>query len=358
MPTEKMTALTLSGPIEKLDEAIRRFVVGRDFHPENAITFLAGMRRLKPVESQEGKYSSCLAEADALMKRLSLKPVKAEFGDYTLEDTEKFLETLRDELRTPEAQQEDSADEETMESPILHALRDIPISVKDLDEMHYIHVRIGCLPESRWPELKQLADIREDIFVMNILQEHGDVYVLAMAVPSAADRLDANLSRLSFVRMKPTATDVPDLPAADILRQTAERIEAVKQQTKQQEEEHKARLAQYGEELISRRAWLVMQATCARAKSYAGYSFGRFYLAGWVPESEAQEFAQEFEENPGFSAVLAAPAEVRDAKPPVRMKEKGPGSILTPLMKMYGLPGYGSLDPRVFMVITYLLFSA
>ena len=80
-------------------------------------------------------------------------------------------------------------------------------------------------------------------------------------------------------------------------------------------------------------------------------------MAGWIPSSQADAFAEEFEAEHGFSCVEAKPQEMKDtASPPIRVRDRGVPAVVTPLMKMYGLPAYGTADPRYFMVVTYTVF--
>lgn len=357
MPSEKMTALTMSGPIDRLDGAVRQFVVERPFHPEDAVSFLSGIRRLKPVEAED-VYSPVLARADSLLGRMGLKPEKVEHPAYELDGVRAFIQSLEEELSALEEQERSlgRAAKEELDDPILHCLKDVPESVRDLGELHYVNARLGRLPEEKWPELRDMTAGRPDEFAADILREDGYVYVLALALPQGTDRLDGNLSRLGFERFRPEVLDGPDCTAAELYAQAERERQEDEQRRAELERRRQAVMEEKGPELLKRRAWLAFEAACVRAKGYAARSVGRFYLTGWTPSDEAEALAAEFEAEPGFSCVTASAREVRGANPPVRMRDKGVGRLLTPLMEMYGTPAYGSVDPRWFMVITYTLF--
>lgn len=356
MPSEKMTALTMSGPLDRLDEAISRFVVGRNFHPEEAISFLAGMRRLKPVPAAD-PWAELLPEADRLLERFGLVPTPADFGEYDLTETGEYLSGVEESLRALDGEEDSLRGSEHGEKdPILHALEFIPESIRDIDKLHYIQARVGRLPEECWADFLATTADRTDEFVLETRREEGVVYLMALALPDAVDRLDANLVRFEFERFRPDHREHPDQTAGEVIAHVEAEKAACAGRLAEIAARREAIRAEAGEEVLRRRAWLKFRSACAQCRNHAGQSHGRFYLAGWVPAAEEESFVAEFEAEPGFSCVASAPKEVKQARPPVRIKDKGIGSLMTPLVKMYGMPAYGTADPRVFMFITYTLF--
>ena len=356
MPSEKMTALTMSGPLERLDDALRGFVMGRAFHPEEAVSFLAGMRRLKPVEIAD-RWGALLPEADRLLAIFGAAPGPTDFAEYDLEETEAFLNGIEDELRALDAEENELLEREHGErDPIIHCLEFVPESLKTMQQLHYVQARVGRLPEEKWPEFLATTEARSDEFAVATRREEGYVYLLALALPESTDRLDANLVRFSFERFRPDHRQHPDSTAAEVIAQVEEEKAAHKDRLAEIAARREAIKAEKGPELLARRAWLKFRSACAQCRAYAGQSHGRFYLAGWVPAADEEAYIEEFEREPGFSCVASAPKEVKQARPPVRIRDGGAGKLLTPLLKMYGMPAYGTADPRVFMVITYTLF--
>lgn len=356
MPSEKMTALAMSGPIERLDEAISRFVMGRDFHPEEAIPFLAGMRRLKPVEIED-PWEERLPRADKLLAEFDLKPEYVPFEEYDLESTDSFMDSFAVELNAlDEEEQAIQARAHGEMDPLLYALEKVPVSLRDVDRLRYVQARVGRMPEEKWPEFLATTDSRNDEFAMETRREEGYVYLLALALPDATDRLDGNLVRFEFERFRPSRGDQPDVTAAAVIAHVDEEMQADQARLAEIAARREVLREEDGQELLRRRAWLKFRSACAQYRAYAGRSHGRFYLAGWIPARDEESFVAEFEAEPGFSCVASAPNEVKNAKPPVRIREGGIRSVLTPLVKMYGMPAYGSVDPRVFMFFSYTLF--
>ncbi len=357
MQGDKLTALTISGPIGQLDDAVRRFVVDRPFHPEEAAPFLAGVRSLRRVEAED-PYTPLLARADALLASFGQTAAYAEHPAYELSDTEAYLDRLQSELdslrETPAALERPGL---TAEDPIVQLLRNVPESLKALAELKYAHVRLGTVPEDRWEALAAFAAERRDVFAAELQRAHGEVYLLALALPEELDEIDGNLSRLDFKRIRfPADREIPDCTAAELIARSETAAERQKAQEAERASRQEALAQRESAELLRRRAWLAYEAACVRAKGFAGQNAARFYLVGWTPEEEAETVKAECASLRGYSCVAASPREVKNTQPPVRIEDKGARAILSPLMKMYGLPAYGTADPRLFMVITYTVF--
>ena len=356
MPSEKMTALAMSGPLERLDEAIERFVMGRDFHPEEAISFLAGMRRLKPVEMDD-PYELRLPRADKLLAEFGYKPEYIPFEAYDLEGTDAFMDSFAGELMALDEEEQAILDRAHGEmDPILYTLEPVPVSLQDVDELKYLQARVGRMPEEKWPVFLETTKSRKDEFALETRREEGFVYLLALALPEATDRLDANLTRFEFDRFRPDRERHPDLTAAEVIAQVEEEKKADQLRLREIERRRKVLMEEDGQELLRRRAWLKFRSACAQYRAYAGQSHSRFYLAGWIPAKDEAAFVAEFEAEDGFSCVASAPEEVKNTRPPVRIRKGGIASVMAPFVKMYGMPAYGTADPRVFMFITYTVF--
>lgn len=351
MSNEKMTELTLSGPIERLDEAVRRFVVDKPFHPEDTMEFLSGVRRLRRIDS-ETVYAPLLERADALLARMGLEPAFAEYGAYDAEGTAAYFDELSGRLAEPEETETAAPADERL----VHLLRSVPESLRELYELRYVHCRVGCLEQDKWPELEAFASARTDVFAMRLSPEEEDTGILVMALPSALDELDGNLSRLGFEWVRPTAgQSFPDCTAEQLLAREEVEKTAADERLREKTEARGKLIETEGRELLRRRSWLAYEVACERAKGFAARNSGRFYIAGWAAEKDAQTIKKTCETD-GFSCVVSKPAEIRNARPPVKIREGGIRSVLSPLMKMYGLPAYGTADPRIFMVITYTIF--
>ncbi len=360
MAAEKMYSLAMSGPAERVDEVIRRFIIDGPLHMEDAVTTLARIRRLDRLE-EDDPCAGALTQADRLLHVLGLEAAYEPFeeSDFTLDDTLEYLQRLEDKLHQMDLEQERLEQEvqKQLTDPMLLCLRNVNESMKDLNELRYVHIRVGRLPEKNWPDCLAEIAARTDEFVLELEREHGWVYILSLAVQSSIDRLEASLVRLGFERFRPAEGEAfSDSTAAGILARAEEQDRQCKARAEEIRQERASMGQTWGPELLRRRSWLKYESVCAQTKAKVGFRFGRFYMSAWIPAGQSDEFVRRFEAESGFSCVVASPEQVKHSKPPIRVSEKGPGAIMSPLVRMYGLPAYGTVDPKLFMVITYTLF--
>ncbi len=95
MSVEKMVLATLSGPQDKVDEAIADYVIDRPIHPVSALETLGEKYKLIPFDTQNA-YASLLQRTRELMKRMDLEPAYAPFQDrqFTSQTAEETLDRI------------------------------------------------------------------------------------------------------------------------------------------------------------------------------------------------------------------------------------------------------------------------
>ena len=91
MATEKMLRAVVSGPADRLDEAIRGLVLGMEFHPMPASEVFGRGELVTPTG--EDPYRPALSSVLALLTKLGIKPAFGEFEGrgYDLEGCEKYI---------------------------------------------------------------------------------------------------------------------------------------------------------------------------------------------------------------------------------------------------------------------------
>ena len=144
MKTDNLKALTISGPLEQLDEAIRRFVVDKPFHPEDACERLAAFRKLRHIEETD-VYTPCLARVDALIEQLGLTPACAPSGDdtdnanaYSVEEIASYCRSVEDALRATDVVSEESRWARLAEERVIAHLKNVPVPLRDIADNRYV----------------------------------------------------------------------------------------------------------------------------------------------------------------------------------------------------------------------------
>lgn len=357
MSVEEMTMVTISGPEKMVDTAIQELVINREFHPENAIKLLSGVKELIPFDTPN-PYSEALAKSLALMRGLGVAPDYREFGgkDWKLLETTQYLDELAS--RYEKLQSERDAENlvvknnATAEEQLSHFV-DFKVDLADLFTMRYLAFHFGRLPSETYKECMAVIDGREDAYFVTSGTAGHWVYGAYFCLPESSTQVEAIFASLGFERIHININgDVNNTAKAVLERLKAETDRAQKHIT-----ELDAACAAIGkdeaERLLRSYSWLRYQNDSFDLCSYAGRRHGKFYLIGWIPRANADTFVAHCEAIKGFACFLTKPEEVKETRPPVKFKKNWLADIYQPYIEMYGVPSYGELDPRLFMAITY-----
>lgn len=360
MARNTMTALTVSGLADRLDEAVERFFMGRDIHPEDAVRFLSGLRALTRPEGDD-PGAAALAQADKLLEELGLTAGYTPFEDrgYTVRGCQAYLDTL---AQTLSAQQNERAalvrqraDDAAAVEMLTH-FASVSESMSELAALRYVHCRFGRIHPENWEACRTEAQALDGFLVIETDRSEEWVWFLMLSTREQAERTDALLSRGGFERILPSAVPLGDRTAAQALEELQAALRRADGELAALDTARAALIEASRDELLSRRDYLKFKSACHSARRFAGLAKGRFYLVGWVDSDRADAFSAEVEAEPGFRCVRSAAGSEPEHPAPVRLKKRRLAGVFDPILKMYGLPAEGEGDPRLFLAISYTLF--
>lgn len=359
MSVEAMTMVTVSGPENMVDTALQNLVVNRQFHPENAIKAMSGMKKLMPFDTVN-PYSDVLARCCETARLLKIKPEYREFSGYAdgLEGAAAYVSGLYDTIVKMDEEADglrQSIQKNGVLSEQLSYFMGFDVGLADLFSMEYVKFRFGRLPEEEYKEISRKVSERPDVFyIASVTAEHW-VYGGYFALFENYSQVDALFSSLGFERVH---LDMGAYSDSSTVPEVVERIKNEQLRSKQRLSEIEAErktLTKEKEKLLSVYSWLRFMSESFELRAYSGYRHAKFYLVGWVPRALAEGFSKECESYEGFSCALTPAKEKNAVSPPVKMKKSILSGIYEPFVEMYGLPAKGEMDPRMFMAITYTL---
>ena len=357
MAVEKLTQITLSGPLNQFDWAVRLLVLDRNFHPESAPEQLAAIKTLQPFDLTN-PYPPLMQRIEQLAKTLEIplrpkaydpKPANVNRVSRYIEEVEKVANDLEKRQRERSLLAADWG--QLLET--LHRLLHLEESLDALFHMKTLAFRFGRLPQKIYNEAREHIHSRSDFFFLPTSQEADFVYCMYFLLPQNEEAADAFFLALHFqsIQIPPMAYGTPE---AAIRRIEAKRIEA---------ETEAARLNLRLEALRDvaegklREYWTCLS-TLSRAwslRQYAGHTEERFYLVGWIPRAEAAAYTARVGQLPGFSCVLSPADKLPHMAPPIQFRQGFLARTFRPLVEMYGLPHYRELDPSLFLALIYIL---
>ncbi len=372
MSVEKMKIVLLIGLKDQIEEAVEKFVINHDFHPENAQSVIMkdylrdfDFKGLELKDDQftgfrpydlKNQYTELLIKAVGLSQKMDLQ---LQFRDYsasgfTYADTKKYIFDLDEKLESLNMERRrlllEASDSEQALSQLEH-IRNVDLSFSSLTSMEYVKFRFGRIPRNAYDLAYNAIAERSDMFFLETSVEKDYVYGICLILPSAMDRADRFFSSLAFERIWVSEKlDGTVEEAYDRLSGTkselAQRIETVTNKIGTIIENEK-------ENLLYRYSYIRLMNETLDLVRYAAHSTEMFYLVGWVPAASLESFKSNVESVEGFYCLTNDPEEVKSISPPIKRKTSFFSSIFTPFLEMYGLPTYKEIDPGFFFALTY-----
>lgn len=358
MAVEKLVLATLSGPIDKFDQAIQAFVINRDFHPEDAVSHMKGLKALLPF-TQANPYMETLQAALGLAQRLKIaldyKPFDTE--SLTMEAASSYFSELAERINRLEEEQEQVSLAVIDNRHVIETLRHIHHVDEDLAgllTMRSVKFRYGRLPRVIYDEAGPRIDERTDAFFIQTSVEEDYVYCMYFALPSARETVDAYFSALQFERIwipqKVHGTPEEAIEAiGDESGFLSARSLAIATELGALKQVEESRFLEYY-------SYIRFLHDAYELRTHAGHSAERFYIVGWIPLHSAESYALAVEQVSDFNCILSEPEDLPEMEPPIKQKRSSLARIYAPYLEMYGLPSYNEMDPGFFMAITYSIF--
>lgn len=358
MSVEAMKLATITGPASMVDTAIRKLVIDREFHPENAIEYMAPFKKLTEF-SEVNPYSEPLASAVEALRLLKLKPDFRDFSsmDADLDSIADYTEGLCEKIHALDSEissLKSSAKYNEELSIQLSHFSGLDVELKSLLGLSFVRFRFGRVPEDEYYELKQRVDERMDVFYIPSSSSEHWVYGCYFALMDSSEQVDSMFLSHGFerIRLEVNGEDT-DNTLEHLTKLYSEQSADDLQRIKELEDERSAMVSEK-DELLRAYSWLRFNNEAFNMRSYAGKRHGKFYLVGWVPRSLAEDFAKECESCEGLICSVSSARE-NQSSPPVKLSGGFLSKIYEPFVEMFGLPVRGEFDPRLFMAITYTL---
>lgn len=309
-------------------------------------TFQNGASRLEKINTHFGvTQTESAKKTPRLVPEAELVALNDWLGETWLRCSrrEERLRHLRDEIRT--VQQLDDA---------LGAYEPLDI---DLGLLHggfrFLNVRLGTLP------VQDVARLRDAVSLLGytVLEfSHADnvTHVLLAGLTRNGDELDRVLGAASFNELKIPA-DFAAHPRR-VRKELAERREALINERDRLRSEIASDFADNAERLADASDILMLASPYAEVSQSLKQRGGLARLAGWVPKDRIGELREILKRSLGNRYVMQARDPLPEERPTVPSALRHP-ALLRPfaaLVKNYGVPRYGEVDPTWLFAISFI----
>ena len=310
----------------------------------------------------ENSYKPYFNRLNKIMDSLKLDKKIKEFNfdqlnKLSLEELEDFIMPIQKKIKKLERiTNKLDAEEERLNNLIKHVyvMRNIDIELQSLKTLSYVTLVFGSLSQERYKRL--IENVTEvPVLVLKVNEDQERVWFFTFAKKDYEQKALDILNSVNFNRIElpDRVTEEPK----DILSQSKHRLDKIKIIRAQIELEFKKLKHRYQEQLLEYyKQSLIFNRITDVNNSFYGKSDYFFITTGWISEENEKEFKKLISNK--YSQVLYSSQEVEDAEeedPPTIIENPKWIKSFSSLVKLYGLPKYGEIDPSVFFALSYIL---
>ncbi len=380
MAVEKMEMIDIIGRMDDVDDIARILVLSSAVHMVDAITEIKenNFPILKAQENVDAvidynyirQYSTSknLSGIEKKLKALyDMFELKREVNPEYFNTKYNFLEdaSILDKLYDVVKEKHERLEElnEELKSLLelenyLGYMKHINVDINEAMKMEYIGMKLGKIPRHNLDKLKKNYENISSI-VYKLHEDANEVVVLQFIPRPVEIEVDRVLMSLDFEEY-PLNTRFSGTPSDWLISLNKRKVEIAKESDTIRKE-LKAIRNKYEENLERFYSRLSMEYKIEELKSHIACTKEFFYLTGWIPSSRKDVLLGYLGRyNDTTIMIFKETNESKEVcKPPTCLKNN---YILKPfeaVVKMYGIPSYGEMDPTGFLGITYMiLFGA
>jgi V/A-type H+-transporting ATPase subunit I len=310
----------------------------------------------------ENSYKPYFNRLNKIMDSLKLDKKIKEFNfdqlnKLSLEELEDFIMPIQKKIKKLERiTNKLDAEEERLNNLIKHVyvMRNIDIELQSLKTLSYVTLIFGSLSQERYKRL--IENVTEvPVLVLKVNEDQERVWFFTFAKKDYEQKALDILNSVNFNRI-----ELPDRVTEEpknILSQSRHRLDKIKIIRAQIKLEFKKLKHRYQEQLLKYyKQSLIFNRITDVNNSFYGKSDYFFITTGWISEENEKEFKKLISNK--YSQVLYSSQEVEDAEeedPPTIIENPKWIKSFSSLVKLYGLPKYGEIDPSVFFALSYIL---
>lgn len=354
---EKLALVHLVGPMARLDETLVSCLKAGCFHPENAIHSRDLSKTGLTTLDSTNPYTVVVNSICDLAKALKLKLCEHEFdekqvGEDMLPPIRDYVSLTGDKIRKLDERKreiKENISHHKQAAVQLKHLEGLDTNFDEIFSCEYVKVRFGKLPIDSYPKLAYYDDKTFFFFPF----EHDSEYYWGVyfAPSTKVAVIDDVFTSLYFERLRVPdyAHGTPEVALkaiTDLLEKEEKELEELRGGLEKLKDEN-------AEIMLTYYSMLQFASATYSLRKYAATVNNRFYIEGFIPQSEAESFAARFSD--GVSCTIAPHDADPSITPPVKLKNNRFAKPFEMFVDMYSLPSYNDIDPTSIVAVTYTL---
>jgi len=344
---------------EKIEDISYRLLKLGIFHPVDIRHIEDELRDLSPYEIDKEylEWDELDARLRDNLRKLgvSFRPAK-DIKIFSGDDIKKILTGIEDDAARFFVQKEELESELQNKSSIFSQLKSYPLfSLKRESVYSFLEVTLGKVVEKNISVLER--SLKDIPYIFYPFKKEGDK-ITALFIALRRDRVlsDRVLKDVSWEKMEfPKHTEEISKDVEDKL---SGEISAIKKKLQDMQSQVKKIGENRLDDLSSIQSLIKLKKSLLEAKKYLCTTDKTVLLSGWVPKEERENVIREIKMIDNRSYIESKDAEevgIPKEEIPVKLKHNAFFKPFELLIDSYGIPRYGTIDPTIFVAISFLV---
>jgi len=344
---------------EKTEDITYRLLKLGIFHPVDIRHIEDELRELSPyeIDKEYVEWDELDARLRDNLRKLGISlPPARDIKAFSYDDIKKTLTRIEDDAARFFAQKEELDSELQNKSSIFSQLKAYPLfSLKRESVYSFLEVTLGRVVEKNTSVLER--SLKDIPYIFYPFKKEGDK-IMALFIGLRRDRvfIDRVLKDISWEKMEfPKHTE--DI-TRDVEGKLSGEIGAIKKKLQDTQDQIKKIGENHRDDLSGMQSLIRLKKSLLEAKKYLCVTDKTVLLSGWVPKEEKENVIREIKKIDKISYIESKDAEEVDISKeeiPVKFRHTAFFKPFELLIDSYGIPRYGTIDPTIFVAISFLI---
>jgi len=344
---------------EKIEDITYHLLKLGIFHPVDIRHIEEELAKLSPyeVDREYAEWDEMGARLKDIVRKLEVSPAAAkDIKAFSSEDIKNVLAKTENSLVSLLSRKEELGTELEAKNSIFLQLKSYPLfSLKRESVYSFLEVTLGKVVEKNILVMeKSLTDIPH---VFYPFKKEGD-RVIALFLGLRRDRvfIDRVLKDISWEKIE--ISKQTENVSKDVENKLSQEIESIKKRMQDVRDEIKKIGEVYRDDLSDIQSFIRLKKSLLETKRYSCITDKTVVLSGWVPEEEKENAIREIksiDKGCYIETKYAEELKIPKEEVPVKFRHSSFFKPFELLIDSYGIPRYGTIDPTIFVAISFLL---
>ena len=347
-----MELVNITGHKADLDAVLSLITESGCFHIESA----AGLgSSSEQTQREENPYSPLLKMLEEISVSSGITYTAVPYDDIRNMSADKIkssITTVRNKIIRAKSDAQ-AADEKltqyTQALMQIEHLKGLKVDLRRVFSCDNFKVRFGRLPADSYSKLSYYDN--KDFLFVPLSEESEYCWGVYFTPNSSEEETDRIFDSLYYERI--TIPDFVQGNTEDAVKDLGEKIKFCTERRDSAEKSLKELTENEKDNLCRYYSRLKELHDSFELRSKAVISGNKFYLVGFVPDSDAESFREIMNRIPEISVDMKPSDEHDKIKPPIKLKNGKFSEPFGMFTEMYGLPSYNGINPTTLVAITY-----